>query len=37
VVAAGLGGVLNRTVHLDVGSGGVTVKLPNTVESLSLA
>ena len=37
VVAVGLGGVLNRTVHLDVNSGGVTVKLPNTTESLSLA
>jgi chemotaxis protein CheD len=37
VVATGLGGVLNRTVHLDVGSGQVTLKLPNTTESLSLA
>jgi chemotaxis protein CheD len=37
VVAAGLGGVLNRTVHLDVATGGVTIKLPNAVESLSLA
>jgi chemotaxis protein CheD len=36
VVAAALGGVVNRTVHLDVGSGEVTVKLPNSVETLSL-
>jgi chemotaxis protein CheD len=36
VVAAGLGGVVNRTVHLDIGSGEVTIKLPNSVESLNL-
>jgi chemotaxis protein CheD len=37
VVATGLGGVVNRTVHLDVGSGQVTLRLPNAVETLSLA
>ena len=37
VVAAGLGGVVNRTVHLDISSGQVTLRLPNAVESLSLA
>jgi chemotaxis protein CheD len=37
VVAAGLGGVVNRTVHLDIGSGQITVRLPNAVETLSLA
>jgi len=37
VIAAGLGGVVNRTVHLDIASGNVTLKLPNAVETLSLA
>jgi chemotaxis protein CheD len=37
VVAAGLGGVVNRTVHLDIASGQVTLKLPNATETLSLA
>ena len=37
VVAASLGGGINRTVHLDVGSGGVMIKMPNSTESLSLA
>lgn len=36
VIATDLGGVVNRTVHLNIGTGDVTVKLPNTVESLSL-
>jgi chemotaxis protein CheD len=36
VVAAALGGVSNRTVHLDVASGVVTLCLPNAVESLNL-
>jgi hypothetical protein len=31
-----LGGVVNRTVHLNVGTGEVTVKLPNSVETLNL-
>jgi hypothetical protein len=29
--------VVNRTVHLDVATGAVTLKLPSTVETLSLA
>jgi len=37
VVATSLGGVVNRTVHLDVATGMVTLKLPNAVETLSLA
>ncbi len=37
VVAVALGGVVNRTVHLDINSGLVTVRTPNSVETLSLA
>jgi chemotaxis protein CheD len=36
VVAAALGGVSNRTVHLNVASGLVTLRLPNSTESLNL-
>ena len=36
VVATALGGVVNRTVHLNIGTGEVTIKLPNSVESLNL-
>jgi chemotaxis protein CheD len=34
---ADLGGVVNRTLHLDVGTGQVTLKLPNSVETVMLA
>ena len=32
-----VGGTINRTVHLEVGTGGVTLKTPNGQETLSLA
>ena len=36
VIAADLGGVVNRTVHLEVGTGQVTMKRPNAIETLAL-
>lgn len=37
VVAADLGGVVNRTVHLEIGTGQVTMKRPDAVKTLTLA
>jgi chemotaxis protein CheD len=37
VVASDLGGAVNRTVHLDIATGEVTIKMPNGAQSLSLA
>jgi chemotaxis protein CheD len=36
VIAADLGGVVNRTLHLEIGTGQVTMKRPDAVETLSL-
>jgi chemotaxis protein CheD len=32
-----LGGTINRTVHLNIGTGGITMKTPNGDDSFSLA
>ena len=32
-----VGGTVNRTVHLELGSGAVTLKMPSAVENYSLA
>lgn len=32
-----LGGTVNRTVHLNVGDGSITIKMPDSIESRSLA
>jgi chemotaxis protein CheD len=32
-----VGGTINRTVHLEIGTGNVTLKTPNGTETLSLA
>ena len=37
VVGRDLGGNINRTVHLEVGSGKVTLKMPDRSETFSLA
>lgn len=36
-VGADLGGTVNRTLHLDLSTGGLTVKLPDRSDKLSLA
>ena len=36
MIAADLGGVVNRTVHLEIGTGQVTMKRPDAVKTLTL-
>jgi chemotaxis protein CheD len=37
VIGSDVGGIVNRTVHLEISTGKITMKLPNGVENISMA